>query len=324
MNSSPSLSIVIPVYNVEKYIVKCISSIISQRDFDKTELIIINDGTKDNSIGLVEHMIEELPNVVLYNQENAGLSRARNAGLRIAKGEYVWFVDGDDYIDKQAISLLLKLFDSHLDCYGINLLWENENDGTIHEVGRWHKSNTVPTGIEFMRYMDHLTPVQRYVVKRKILIDNNIYFLPDILHEDYEYVPRLLYYIKGVDIVEVPLYYYLRRMSGSITARISDRNLNGLCQGVYSVARFTDNCVRDEARVAYHEKLYEMFQHFIHKYSEYLNEKEDWSILKQNLLNLNSVLKNIKGSLPLKDRIHVNCFLKFPFVYVKYRKLRVA
>ncbi len=318
------LTIIVPVYNVEKYIVKCISSIIEQDGFDKIELIIVNDGTKDNSIGLIKHKIDGLPNVVLLNQENVGLSSARNAGLKIAKGEYVWFVDSDDSIDKQAISILLNILDSHLDCYGLNLLWENESDGNRYEIGSWHKAEPILTGIDFMRNMNHLTPVQRYVIKRKILIDNDIYFLPGILHEDYEYVPRLLYYVKGVDIVNVPLYYYLRRMSGSITARISDRNLTGLCQGIYSVARFTDNCVCDEARVAYHEKLYEMFQHFIHKYSEYLSEEDDWSILKQNLLNLNSVLKNIKGSLSLKDRIHINCFLKFPFVYVKYRKLRVA
>lgn len=321
---NPILSIIVPVYNVEKYIVKCISSIVNQCEFDKTELVIVNDGTKDKSIELVKPIIEGRSNVILINQENAGLSEARNKGLRTANGEYIWFVDSDDAIASNAISILLHRFETHSDCYGINLLWENEDDGKKTEVGMWNESESLSSGIEFMQNKNHLTPVQRYVVKRDILILNNLFFYPKILHEDLEYVPRLLYYVANVDVVGCPLYYYLRRTSGSITARISDRNLNGLCQGVYSVARFTDNCVCDEARVAYHEKLYEMFQHFIHKYSEYLNEKEDWSILKQNLADLNSVLKNIKGSLPLKDRMHINCFLKFPFVYVKYRKLRIA
>lgn len=318
------MSIIVPVYNVEKYIVDCISSIIKQNGFDKIELIIVNDGTRDRSVELIQPIIADLPNVTLINQENAGLSVARNVGLKTAKGKYVWFVDSDDTIVPNAISLLFENFESDSDCYGLNLLWVSESDGEKKRVGIWPDSATGLTGIDFVQRMAHLTPVQRYVVKRDILISNNLYFPPGILHEDLEYVPRLLYYVKGIRVISEPLYYYLRRVNGSITAKISERNLSGLCQGVYSVFHFTEEQVDKANRVIYYEKVYEMFQHFIHKYSEYLKGEEDWSILGQNLAELKSVLKVIKGSLSVKEQIHVNCFLMFPSLYVKYRKSRIS
>ncbi len=321
---NPILSIIVPVYNVEKYIVKCISSIVNQCEFDKTELIIVNDGTKDKSIELVKPIIEGRSNVILINQENAGLSEARNKGLRTANGEYIWFVDSDDAIASNAISILLHRFETHSDCYGINLLWENEDDGKKTEVGMWNESESLSSGIEFMQNKNHLTPVQRYVVKRDILILNNLFFYPKILHEDLEYVPRLLYYVANVDVVGCPLYYYLRRTSGSITSKISEKNLIGLCHGFLSVADFTEKCVDSQIRYIYYEKLYEMFQHFIHKYAEFLNEKADWSILNEQLRHIKIVLKIIKGSLSIKDRIHVRLFMFSPMLYVRYRKSRIA
>ena len=104
------LSIIIPVYNVEKYIDKCISSIVNQGDsFNNVELIIVNDGTKDNSIAVIQSYIDTFPNVFLINQENAGLSEARNTGLRHASGEYVWFFDSDDWMPDNCLDKILNV-----------------------------------------------------------------------------------------------------------------------------------------------------------------------------------------------------------------------
>lgn len=320
----PFLSIIVPVFNVEKYIEKCISSIVNQGvAFQDVELIIVNDGTKDRSIELIQPIIAGLPNVVLINQENAGLSVARNVGLRAAKGEYVWFVDSDDTIAPQALPILFQKMESRKDCYGLNLLWVNESDGKQNAVGVWPLSASELSGVDFMKKMNHLTPVQRYVVKRNILLDNQLFFFPKILHEDLEYVPRLLYYVKGVDVVEEPLYYYLRRVSGSITANISERNIVGLVQGVISIDHFTEESVAMEYRAIYREKVYELFQHFIHKYTEYIDNNNDWSLLYLYLVDIKKAMKNIKVSLPFKEQLHVNCFLISPRNYVRYRKSRL-
>ena len=96
------LSIVVPVYNVEKYIVRCISSLISQ-DYDDYEIIIVNDGTPDNSIEVLTSKISD-ERITIIHQENGGLSSARNVGMHHANGEYIWFVDSDDWVEKNCLS----------------------------------------------------------------------------------------------------------------------------------------------------------------------------------------------------------------------------
>ena len=101
------LSIVVPIYNVEKYIKRCAESLVKQ-DIAKNEyeVIFVNDGTKDKSVDVLTHSIDlnENPNFHIYNKENGGLSSARNFGLNIAKGDYVWFVDSDDWIEPNCLS----------------------------------------------------------------------------------------------------------------------------------------------------------------------------------------------------------------------------
>ena len=98
------LSIIIPIYNIEKYIEKCVSSCLQSSQVSY-EIILVNDGTKDGSMDVIRHM-SNLPNISIINQENQGLSVARNTGLSKAKGKYVWFVDGDDWIEPNSIQLL--------------------------------------------------------------------------------------------------------------------------------------------------------------------------------------------------------------------------
>ena len=104
------LSIIIPVYNVEQYIGRCLQSCLCQPHVTEAdyELVIVNDGTKDNSMTIVEGMVHGMNNVIIVNQRNQGLSMARNAGLKAAKGDYVWFVDSDDWISEDCLYEILN------------------------------------------------------------------------------------------------------------------------------------------------------------------------------------------------------------------------
>lgn len=104
------VSIIVPVYNVEDYIEECIDSIVNQT-LKEIEIIIVNDGTKDNSIKKIEKYLSD-PRVVLINKENGGLSSARNAGLKLAKGEYISFIDSDDFIE---LTMLEDLYNNSED-----------------------------------------------------------------------------------------------------------------------------------------------------------------------------------------------------------------
>ena len=104
------ISVIIPVYNVEKYIIECIESIINQT-FKDIEIIVVNDGSKDNSIKIVEEYLSD-KRLKIINKENRGLSSARNKGMKIARGEYIYFIDSDDFINEDVLEVLYKNLES--------------------------------------------------------------------------------------------------------------------------------------------------------------------------------------------------------------------
>ena len=119
------LSIIIPVYNVEQYIDECLHSVTSQgRTEDDYEIIVVNDGTLDNSMDIVDRYVCQHENISVIHQSNSGLSIARNTGLQHACGEYVWFVDSDDWIAEDALSFLFPLLDNGIDvlAFPLNLV----------------------------------------------------------------------------------------------------------------------------------------------------------------------------------------------------------
>ena len=109
MKEGLKLSIIVPVYNVEKYIRACLKSIFRQNlNDDDFEVIIINDGTEDNSMSVIVDLISEHHNIIIVNQENQGSSVAWNNGIAIANGEYILFVDADDLLIERRLKLLLQ------------------------------------------------------------------------------------------------------------------------------------------------------------------------------------------------------------------------
>ena len=104
------LSIVIPIYNAEKYLEECLESVINQEVLSgKYEIICIDDGSTDNSNLILEKYNKQIDNLTVFHQNNSGVSVARNRGLELAKGTYIWFVDADDFISINAIELLLQI-----------------------------------------------------------------------------------------------------------------------------------------------------------------------------------------------------------------------
>lgn len=111
-----NLSIIIPIYNVEKYLSDCLNSVINQKKSDLTyEIIIVNDGTPDNSLKIAEDYAKSHNNITIISQENQGLGGARNTGLKAASGDYVWFIDSDDWINLNSLLILEPFLKLQLD-----------------------------------------------------------------------------------------------------------------------------------------------------------------------------------------------------------------
>lgn len=218
------LSIIIPVYNVEKYVRKTLESIFeSTLPKSGLEVIVVNDGTKDNSMSIVNEFAAKFDNLKIINQENQGLSVARNTGLKAARGKYVWFVDSDDWVEYDSLPFLLKhLEHSDRDVLMFKIREYNE-EGRILFERSFHdnKNEEQISGTDVVLYQKKygvdITPMQQFVIRRDFLLSNKLFFVPGIYHEDKEFAPRMLINAKNVSIIPKVIYCYLRRSNGSIT-----------------------------------------------------------------------------------------------------------
>ena len=220
----PKLSIIVPVYNVEKYVEKCLKSLIEQ-NIDKKcfEILFIIDGSVDNSETIIRNIIAKNPlystNVFVFTKENGGLSSARNFGIRHSKGDYLWFVDSDDWIEPNSVQLILSIINEYNPDIIAQTFYFQEDNGTKHII-RYSK-NGIISGPDFCG-KDHSTAAQFYIVQRKFWIRNNFHFREGMLHEDGELTPRLLYVAKSVYVLTTPLYHILVRQ-GSITHTVNSK-----------------------------------------------------------------------------------------------------
>lgn len=205
------LSIVVPVYNVERYLRKCVLSIIDQDDdlFKTIELIIVNDGTKDKSIEQIQDLIDKYDNIILINQENQGLSVARNNGLAKANGDYVWFVDSDDWISKEAIKVLLPHLDNVNDIITVAYTKVTDNDEKVECVFS-PEVKTLSGKESFRQRCEFSTMAQRGIYRKEFMVKNELAFVPGIYSQDDELCLRASYLAETVTLVPQPIYYFLR------------------------------------------------------------------------------------------------------------------
>lgn len=218
------LSIIIPVYNVEKYIKMTLDSIFSQvYKREDIEVVVVNDGTPDRSMDIVAQFAIRNSNLRIINQENQGLSGARNTGIREARGKYIWFVDSDDTIEEGILCKIIPLLrDGSKDVYSFKIREYDEKGAVLKERDFLDNYQQVSCdGLEMIkltaRYHILHTPMQMHVINAKFLRDNDLLFTPGIYHEDMEFAPRMLLAAQNVSYVPWVTYRYIKRESGSIT-----------------------------------------------------------------------------------------------------------
>ena len=212
------ISVIVPIYNVEKYLRKCIDSIIGQTYRD-LQIILIDDGSPDGCGEICDEYAQKDSRIVVIHQKNSGVSAARNAGLKIAMGEYVGFVDPDDYIEPKMYEKMLEVFETNkVDLVVCGYDYVDEN-GTISRPYRV-RENEILTRKQYVSMQFDMPPSVRHVVWNKLFHMEKmagIYF-PENLHSS-EDVYVICDYIKNVNkafFVHQPLYKNLVRQ-GSAT-----------------------------------------------------------------------------------------------------------
>lgn len=205
----PKFSIIIPVYNVEKYIKRCLDSVFNQT-YKDYEIIVVNDGTKDNSMEIVQ----KYP-VKIVNQKNQGLSVARNTGVKHATGKYLVFLDSDDYIEKNLLKELEEALKNEPDLVRFQIQ-EVFEDGTIIKYPE--ASFTDQTGEEAFKLITKYHFVENawcYAIKRSYYQTENFSFKPGTIHEDFGLVPLMILKANKVNSISYIGYNYLQH-DGSI------------------------------------------------------------------------------------------------------------
>lgn len=200
------LSIVIPAYNVETQIAACVESCCQKEASlgSVYEIIIINDGSTDNTAGILQGLNRRFPELIIVSQENQGLSAARNAGLKISRGEYVWFVDGDDTIEPRSIEKILNHLSSE---DAVQILGNNVCGETIIPEGCIGAKTARGVDLFFENKFSWGVPYTIY--RNAFLKENNLTFYNGIFHEDMEFTPRAYFFARTVSSLPERVYNHL-------------------------------------------------------------------------------------------------------------------
>lgn len=321
--SSVKLTIIVPVYNIESYIGQCLSSILDTVAEQSTyEVIVINDGSTDQSAAVIESTCSGHDNVRLINQKNQGLSRTRMNGLSLAKGEYIWFVDGDDWLEAGALDYILGMINnSPKDVFITPLLFRFPDshqdypdmicDTPLHFTGKdYLQEARFPFGAA-PRYIFRLTSIDREMT----------FFPANLLHED-EYFSRvLLYQMNEVLVLSLPLYNY-RQREGSIMQTLSIRT-------AYDIVAIHEHLMRFlKANVAPSDELWfrqRCFEHLIYSYclcADLIGTDEFTRFKREKKSYIMQAFQACSKGRNIRKRLMDLLFLQWPELYIKLKPPR--
>ncbi len=224
----PRISVIVPIYNVEKYLDRCLDTIKNQTFVD-FEVLLINDGTPDRSMDIAEKYADEDSRFIIYNKTNGGLSDARNYGIDRARGEFLVFVDSDDYLHEDYLKTMYE------DCISNNAdmaycRFKHTGDKTGVKIPSINPKKSV---IDRDKALDMLIRDKRMhsyawnkMYRRALFTDNDIRY-PIMFFEDVATSARLLFHANKIAITDKNLYFYVRR-SGSIMSTMSSKKIEHL------------------------------------------------------------------------------------------------
>ncbi len=204
----PKVSVIVPIYNVEKYLEKCINSLLSQT-LEDIQIILVNDGSKDNSGNIAKEYEKNNKDRVIYvEKENGGLSDARNYGLKYATGDFIAFLDSDDYIEKNAYEEMYnKAIEENADYVECDFIWEFPNKIRVDKQYPYKNKKEM---LSFVRVV-----AWNKLIKRQLITDNNLEFPKGLRYEDVEFTYKLIPFINKFAYVDKPFIHYVQR-EGSI------------------------------------------------------------------------------------------------------------
>lgn len=322
MNSPELISLIIPCYNAESTISKCLDSVISQ-SYKNLEIIIINDGSTDGTYAIINQFQDKDSRIIIINQENSGVSKARNEGIKAASGKYICFVDSDDWVEKDYCYVLHQsLFENDADISIADVIYENE-DGKPTFKQNFDKSLHIYNSQKALELLLEDKTIKSYPCSKLFRkeIFNNIFF-PDNLEafEDYYVMFRVFNNTKKVVKVNQPLYHYIQ-FENSLSHNLTPKRAYHFFLALMEAFRFleTQNSETKYKNAIVKNILKKSFMVLkrIIRNSTY----EKMQIEKENIRRETSAfLKYSVFQIGLENYLYLRFYINFPNQYQKFIK----
>ena len=297
------VSIIVPFYNVENYIEKCLQSLVNQT-LEDIEIILVNDGSQDGTEEIAKRFVEKYPNKIMYlEKENGGLSDARNYAIPYAKGEYIAFLDSDDYVEANMYEEMYnKAKEENLDYVECDFLWEYPDKSLESKGTQYSNKKEI--------FIHTRVVAWNKLIKREIVQENHLRFPKGYRYEDVEFFYKLLPLIHNYGIVQKPFIHYVQRENS-----ISNVQNTRTKEIIDVLGHVIDYYKRNQLFDEYKEEIEYTYTRYILCSSMLRmvmieNRKERKEIINLAWKSLNTQFTNWKENIYLKEKGLKNLYMK--------------
>lgn len=322
MEDSVAISVIIPAYNVEKYINQCLESVIYQT-LENIEIIAIDDGSVDNTRKMIENYANLDSRVKLISQNNRGLSAVRNRGIEVACGEIIFFLDGDDYIVSDILqSVYERMQNNNLELLLINYqMFEDKTDKIIAKSYLKNSYNITYKGVDLFVEMylnhEHISGAPFHAVRRSFLLESKIKFCEGIIHEDEHFSLTIMLVAKRCEVIEEPSYFYRVRSGSIMTSKSNEQSFVGYTQSLIMM-------LEERRWLEFNEKEKKVIYAIMIERWNFLNDFY-WAIYKNNRKQYEDLYNKVKQIIYNENYLDskiVKIKCKFPVLYFFYYRIQ--
>ena len=321
------LSVVVPVYNVEQYLNTCVDSILNQT-YENIEVILVDDGSSDNSGSICDAYAEKDERIKVIHKSNGGLSDARNCGIDAASGEYIIFVDSDDYIHSQMFEILIgQVIANDSDIAACE--YQKVPEGTATVEMRAEAEVKILSGVKLLEelYSGNYSDISFISVcklyKKSLFFDDDIRFPIGRYYEDMFTTHKLLYKARRVVIISEKLYFYRVRQGSIMHSDFTKKKIiDGICGDAENIKTFDGETDSNLLKLAYKTFCHSQYWHYrkvVQSDDSKDNKDEFRKILHEGFARVYREYNN-RVRLSLKYRLANFAFLHFPDLFVKLVK----
>lgn len=318
METKAKVTVIVPVYNVEKYLRKCLDSLINQT-YKNLEIIVVDDGSTDNSVKICDEFANRDNRITVIRQKNGGISIARNAGLDKMTGSYVTFVDSDDYLEINAVEKFLKISiteGADIVCSETIIIFKDRIVHNSNKENEKYSTELIKEKILLDKLGNHAT-TKFY----KAELWKNIRFPEKLVYEDFYIMPSVCVNAKKIVYKCEPLYYYNRTNPTSLSSLWNDFNawhryskFKGYCEHLRIAKLLNKPNIMEWAEK---KALHEIVKAFCRNYGKPCLSDNDLNEMKAYLKNNIKRIKQLK----IKDRFLIWSILNCPYICKMYGKI---